>query len=312
MKDYHINIYYSDVDRCYVADVPDLEGCSVSAPTQEAAFSKILTAKKIWLELAERDGKTLPVPRYQPDYAGIKQSILTSAWNEWFVVSLRSGILNPIVSINGYADLLNRGTVGDLTEQQHEFLDIILKVAEYLQNLTNDATDVVRIEIGTIRFDEQFVIIQAVIEEAIEDCEKIIAQHQQQVKLDLGTNLPEIIGDHARFVQVFAYLLINTIVHNRPEIPIDILIRQQQDAEPPCLLCKIQPTDFDSDNIRTVDANVLRASFSEVSYRSSWIYDLRLFIARSVIMLHGGTFNAKQDVTDRVAFHFTLPIAQQD
>jgi len=28
MKDYHINIFYSEEDRGYIADIPDLEGCS--------------------------------------------------------------------------------------------------------------------------------------------------------------------------------------------------------------------------------------------------------------------------------------------
>jgi predicted RNase H-like HicB family nuclease len=28
MKDYHINIFYSDEDEGYIADIPDLEACS--------------------------------------------------------------------------------------------------------------------------------------------------------------------------------------------------------------------------------------------------------------------------------------------
>jgi len=27
VKDYHINIFYSDEDKCYIADVPDLRYC---------------------------------------------------------------------------------------------------------------------------------------------------------------------------------------------------------------------------------------------------------------------------------------------
>jgi hypothetical protein len=28
MKDYHINVFYSEKDKCYVADIPDLKFCS--------------------------------------------------------------------------------------------------------------------------------------------------------------------------------------------------------------------------------------------------------------------------------------------
>ncbi len=28
MKDYHINVFYSEEDGCYIADIPDLQYCS--------------------------------------------------------------------------------------------------------------------------------------------------------------------------------------------------------------------------------------------------------------------------------------------
>ena len=33
MKDYHINIFYSDEDEGYIADIPDLEACSAFGNT---------------------------------------------------------------------------------------------------------------------------------------------------------------------------------------------------------------------------------------------------------------------------------------
>ena len=35
MKDYHINIFYSEEDRAYVADIPDLKFCSAFGDTPE-------------------------------------------------------------------------------------------------------------------------------------------------------------------------------------------------------------------------------------------------------------------------------------
>ena len=45
MKDYHINLFYSDEDECYVADVPDLKFCSALGDTLEEALREILVAK---------------------------------------------------------------------------------------------------------------------------------------------------------------------------------------------------------------------------------------------------------------------------
>jgi len=33
MKDYHVNVFYSDEDGGYIADIPDLEYCSAFGET---------------------------------------------------------------------------------------------------------------------------------------------------------------------------------------------------------------------------------------------------------------------------------------
>lgn len=66
MKDYHINVFYSDEDRCYVADIPDLKYCSAFGSTAEKAVREATIAKKAWLLAAKKAGKPIPEPRYRP------------------------------------------------------------------------------------------------------------------------------------------------------------------------------------------------------------------------------------------------------
>ncbi len=66
MKDYHLNVFYSDQDAAYVADLPDLEACSALGDTPEEALSEVLKAKEAWLEAAKQNGKPIPQPRYRP------------------------------------------------------------------------------------------------------------------------------------------------------------------------------------------------------------------------------------------------------
>jgi predicted RNase H-like HicB family nuclease len=66
MKDYHINIFYSEEDEGYLADIPDLKYCSAFGATQEEAVREVLTAKVAWLEAATAEGKLIPQPRYRP------------------------------------------------------------------------------------------------------------------------------------------------------------------------------------------------------------------------------------------------------
>ena len=66
MKDYHINIFYSEDDGGYVADIPDLQGCSAFGNTPEEALKQVEIAKAAWLEAARDEGKPVPSPRYRP------------------------------------------------------------------------------------------------------------------------------------------------------------------------------------------------------------------------------------------------------
>ena len=66
MSDYHINVFYSDEDGAYVADIPDLEACSAFGATAEEAVAEVERAKQAWLTTASEAGRPIPEPRYRP------------------------------------------------------------------------------------------------------------------------------------------------------------------------------------------------------------------------------------------------------
>lgn len=66
MQDYHINIFYSEEDGGYIADIPDLEACSAFGQTPARALEEVQKAKELWLEAARAEGRPIPAPRYRP------------------------------------------------------------------------------------------------------------------------------------------------------------------------------------------------------------------------------------------------------
>jgi len=66
VSDYHINIFYSEEDGAYIADIPDLESCSAFGETPEQTLAEVERAKRAWLEAAREAGKPIPPPRYRP------------------------------------------------------------------------------------------------------------------------------------------------------------------------------------------------------------------------------------------------------
>ena len=66
MKDYHINIFFSEEDGGYIADIPDLGACSAFGKTQDKALKHVQLAKRLWLQAAKAERKPIPKPRYRP------------------------------------------------------------------------------------------------------------------------------------------------------------------------------------------------------------------------------------------------------
>ena len=63
---YHINVFWSDEDRCWIADVPDLKTCAAHGDSPEGAVAEVLVAMEGWLDVARQQGAPIPEPRYEP------------------------------------------------------------------------------------------------------------------------------------------------------------------------------------------------------------------------------------------------------
>ena len=66
---YHINVFWSEEDGCWIADVPDLRYCCAHGDTPAEAVARVRDAMEGWLEVARERGMPIPEPRYRPHAA---------------------------------------------------------------------------------------------------------------------------------------------------------------------------------------------------------------------------------------------------
>ena len=67
---YEIIIFWSDEDRAFLADVPELPGCMAHGASHEEALQNAQEAIQLWVETAEEDGRAIPQPKgRRPVYA---------------------------------------------------------------------------------------------------------------------------------------------------------------------------------------------------------------------------------------------------
>ncbi|MFN2165715.1 MAG: histidine kinase dimerization/phospho-acceptor domain-containing protein, partial [Anaerolineae bacterium] len=67
-----------------------------------------------------------------------------------FVSIAAHELRTPLTAIKGYVDFMLQGMQGELTEQQHNSLRVVLRSANRLLEITNNLLDVTRIETGEL------------------------------------------------------------------------------------------------------------------------------------------------------------------
>ncbi len=65
MYKYEVIIYWSREDQVFVAEVPELPGCSTHGATQEEALTNVNQAIGLWIDTAQEFGDPVPEPKEQ-------------------------------------------------------------------------------------------------------------------------------------------------------------------------------------------------------------------------------------------------------
>jgi predicted RNase H-like HicB family nuclease len=66
---YEIIIYWSDEDNAFIAEVPELPGCTADGDTYEAAVANVKVVIREWIEMAHDLGRAIPEPKGRLIYA---------------------------------------------------------------------------------------------------------------------------------------------------------------------------------------------------------------------------------------------------
>ena len=62
-NEYQILIYWSDEDKAFIAEIPELSGAMADGPTRQAALINAETIIREWIETARELGRPIPQPQ---------------------------------------------------------------------------------------------------------------------------------------------------------------------------------------------------------------------------------------------------------
>jgi len=125
-----------------------------------------------------------------------------------FVNTVSHDLRSPLTAILGYAELISR--VGDVNDQQREFINRVQISVRNITVLINDLLDLGRIEAG---FDtrKELVPLSMIVQYSVDSMMNSINKKRLKLTLDTPEKLPKVIGNPVRLRQIVDNLLGNAI-----------------------------------------------------------------------------------------------------
>ncbi len=227
-----------------------------------------------------------------------------------FVSMVSHELKTPMTAIRGYVDLLLSGMAGELNEQQHSFMDTIAANIQRMGQQIQDLTDVSRIETKQLHMDFAPTALSHVIKETLQTIQTVADEKQMHIHLpDNLDDLPLVMADKGRLIQVFTNLLSNACKYSPPET--DVTVHLQADAQEGkrVVRCAVQDYGY---GISEVDQQKLFTKFfraDDPNIRKSKGTGLGLSITKGIIELHGGEIGVESQLGKGTTFHFAIPQA---
>jgi predicted RNase H-like HicB family nuclease len=60
---YEVIIYWSNDDKAFIAEVPELPGCMADGQTYQEALENVGVIAQEWVDIAKQKGKAIPKPK---------------------------------------------------------------------------------------------------------------------------------------------------------------------------------------------------------------------------------------------------------
>lgn len=204
---------------------------------------------------------------------------------------------SPVQPIIGMSEIL----IHRITDEQNrKLVNIIIRNAERLRQLSENILDVTRIESKSLQMHKESFDVNQVVEKAVEDAKSLIVPRDRlrisfKPKGCVGVN-----ADRARIAQVIYNLLDNAIKFTK-----EGTILPSAEVIDGFAIVSIR------DSGRGIDPEIFPTLFSKFASKSEKGTGLGLFIAKSVVQSHGGKIWARNNENGTGAtFAFSLPVAR--
>ncbi len=245
------------------------------------------------------DGQQVQVLRDETELESVRRardSVLANISHEF-----RTPLAAQLASI----ELLQDGLEHLTTAEQRELFQHLERGVLRLMRLIDNLLESVRIEAGQLGIRAQTLDLAEIAEEAAALVRPLLGQRRQSIETDWPADLPTIVGDGQRLIQVFVNLLANAGKYAPDNTPIRIGGETRGDRV--AFWVEDEGAGIADADPGTVFQRFQRAGNVEPDAAG---LGLGLWIVRSIVERHGGDVSVERTAAQRTRFLITLPIGE--
>jgi Na+/proline symporter/signal transduction histidine kinase len=286
--------------RVMVASVVDEEPLGldevmniIDEASQVLAYSRQLESKSRELESATNELRG--VNRRLQELDRLKDDFISTVTHE---------LRTPLTSIRAFSEILNDNPQLE-GEQRAKYLGIVIKESERLTRLINQVLDLSKIESGNAEWHSTEIDMREVIEDSVAAVSQLFKDRDIEVDVRIPDEVPPIVADRDRLLQVMLNLLSNAAKFCEPPHG-RVAVALARDGG----LLRVDVSD-NGIGISQADQDVIFDKFRQVGDtltqkpRGS---GLGLAISRQIIDHFGGRLWVRSRLGEGSTFSFTVPV----
>ncbi|KXZ54193.1 hypothetical protein GPECTOR_5g288 [Gonium pectorale] len=221
---------------------------------------------------------------------------------ERFMSSMSHELRTPLNGIIGLSDALLVGSCGDVNDQALKTITTIKTSGARLLNLINDILDAASMRKGKLTIKHEKVNLKRVVDDVIDLCQPLAKRGVKLVN-DLRENVPFVLGDTGRIIQVFHNLIGNSCKFTHSgHIAISATVKDDE--------VEVAVTDTGI-GIPEDKFDQIFMAFEQVDMSVTRKYGgtgLGLNLVKQLVEAHGGRIGVRSKENAGTTFFFTLKI----
>ncbi len=239
-----------------------------------------------------------------------------------FLSTVSHELRTPLTSVLGFAKIINKRLndkifpvvnqsdpkTGKTIAQVNENLQVVISEGERLTHLINDVLDLAKIEAGRMEWNQENVSLAEVLERAVLATTSLFDQKGIKLIKKIDNNIPDIIGDEDKLIQVVINLFSNAVKFTeKGNVTCEV---SQKDNE---VIVSVSDTGI---GIAPEDYEAVFEQFKQVG--GDTLTDkpkgtgLGLPICKEIVEHHGGRIWVESKVGKGSTFSFAIPFIAGD